>query len=217
MDIAKILLKNLDIIWSIQEQYNNKILHQRIYLTIDDVINDESFEEILNVLDEYKVNATFFVISSLVNKNNIELLIRAVKSGNHLANHGKLNKFHGFYTDKQIYDEIIDCDKLLEQIYSSANVSLPRIKYFRPGYVSNSINKICKQLNYKIVLGSIYPSDTKFPFPNLLSWYIKIKSKPNYIIILHDRKYLPSTLKKILPELSKKYTPMIYKNLHPIN
>jgi peptidoglycan/xylan/chitin deacetylase (PgdA/CDA1 family) len=209
MDLAKLIIKYPDIIiWSNPDKnYNNDFSTQTLYLTIDDVINDDSFEEILDVLDEHNVKATFFVISSLVNKNNMDLLVRAVKSGHQLANHGKLNKFHGLYTDNQILLEIIDCEKLLEYIYSNANISMPRIKYFRPGcgYVSDSIKRICVNLGYKIVLGSIYPSDTKLPFPNLLSWYIRTKSKPNDIIILHDRKHLPSTLKKILPQLKKKY------------
>lgn len=207
MDLAKMIIKYPEIIWSNPDVASNNYYSNTIYLTIDDVANEDSFEEILDVLDEFNAKATFFVISSLVNKNNIHLLIRAVKSGHHLANHGKLNKMHGLYTDSQMLLEIIDCEKLLESIYSNANISMPRIKYFRPGhgYVSDTIKRICSSLGYKIVLGSIYPSDTKLPFPNLLAWYIKTKSRSNDIIILHDRKHNPSTLKKILPQLQKKY------------
>jgi peptidoglycan/xylan/chitin deacetylase (PgdA/CDA1 family) len=205
MDLAKLIINYPEIIWSFSD--NCDFSSNKIYLTIDDVINEDSFEEILNILDEFNVKATFFVISSLINNNNIYLLSRAVKSGHHLANHGELNKIHGTYSYKQMLLEIVNCEKVLKQIYSNENIPMPKIKYFRPGcgYVSDNIRSICKSLDYKIVLGSIYPSDTKLPFPNLLAWYIKTKSKSNDIIILHDIKHNLSTLKKLLPQLKKKY------------
>ena len=207
MDIAKLFLTYSEIIWSIGSNYSYTTNSDSIYLTIDDVINDDSFEEILDILDEFNINATFFIISSLVNDKNIHLLQRAIVNGHHLANHGKFNVAHALCSQDRILSEITHCEKLIENIYSMIKVSNPKIKYFRPGYgiVTNDISKICKTLGYKIVLGSIYPSDTKLPFPNLLSWYIRIKSKPNDIIILHDRKHNVSTFKKLIPHLKKKY------------
>ncbi len=77
---------------------------------------------------------------------------------------------------------------------------LPKIKYFRHGngFITDDIIRICKLNNYKIVLGSIYHQDTKLPFSNIIYYYIKLKVKPNDIIILHDIKFTPSVLKKTL-------------------
>ncbi len=82
MDLAKWYfdLKKYNIVWTFNyEKHNNN--NNNIYLTIDDVINDDSFEEILDVLDEFNARATFFVISSNVSDQNKHLLSRAVKSG----------------------------------------------------------------------------------------------------------------------------------------
>lgn len=210
MDLAKWYYNNMnydnvdyDILWTFNDANNIETCSKpdkNIYLTIDNVINNDSFEEILDVLDEFNAKATFFVISSLVNEQNINLLARAVKSGHHLANHGQTNCRHFLSSYSKLYNEITDCEKLIEKIYLKNNVQIPIIKYFRPGYgyVSSDIDKICKSIKYKIVLGSIYPQDTKLPFPNLIYYYIKSKVKPNDIIILHDRKFTPSVLKKTL-------------------
>lgn len=213
MDIAKWYfdIRKFDIVWTLNNKNTNNgnTNNKNIYLTIDDVINNNSFEEILDVLDEYNVKATFFVISSFVNENkelllkNKELLSRAVKSGHHLANHGKTNTAHFLCSNSKLCNEIFDCERLIKDIYNINNKPLPKIKYFRPGcgFVSQNITKICEFNKYKIVLGTVYPNDTKLPFPNLLYYYIKLKVKPNDIIILHDRKFTPSVLKKTLKYL----------------
>lgn len=156
-------------------------------------------------MDEFNAKATFFVISSYVNEQNKPLLSRAIKSGHHLANHGQTNSRHFLCSYSKLYNEIINCQKLIEEIYNCNKCPMPKIKYFRPGhgFVTNNIIRLCESNNYKIVLGSIYPQDTKLPFPNLIYNYIKLKIKPNDIIILHDRKFTPSVLKKTLKYLKK--------------
>ncbi len=205
MDGVKLLFSRFNIVYKIPTLFNTQV-----FLTIDDAItNTESFEEILQVLKEFNVKATFFVISSLVetNQENINLLIQALKSGHHIANHGETNCIHSLCSEKHFINEIVKCEKLIDKMYIEANINKPTIKYFRPGsgFCTNTIANVCNKLGYTIVLGSIYPSDTKLPFPNLLSWYIKTKIRPGDIIILHDRFHCPSTLKKMLPEIVRKY------------
>ena len=55
IDIARWFFFHLNIIWTINIKSNT------IYLTIDDVINIGSFEEILDILDEFDVKATFLL------------------------------------------------------------------------------------------------------------------------------------------------------------
>jgi peptidoglycan/xylan/chitin deacetylase (PgdA/CDA1 family) len=211
MDGAKLLFSRFNVIFKIPTMFNTQV-----FLTIDDVItNTDSFEETLQVLDNFNANATFFVISSLINKTNEHLLIQALKSGHHLANHGKNNRMHGLCSETELIKEILDCERLIEELYKKANVPLPITKYFRPGagICTNAINNVCDSLDYTIVLGSVYPSDTKLPFPNLLSWYIKTKTVSGDIIILHNRSHCPSTLKKMLPYIMSKYKVTSLPNL----
>jgi len=205
LDIGQLILNKYKIIWNIRT--SDLCVKDKVYLTIDDVPSNNSFEEILDVLDNHEVKATFFIISSQITDLNKSLLIRAVKSGHHLANHGKLNKMHALYRQYELINELISCELAIENIYTEAKVELPKIKYFRPGcgLVNRLIETTCMDLGYEIVLGSVYPSDTKLPFPNLLGWFIRNKTKYGDIIILHDRPHTPSTLAKFIPYLKQKY------------
>lgn len=204
MDVAQWYLSDLDIMW----QHTNKD-RNTIYLTIDDAIYSESsFEEILSILNKFNVKATFFVIQSYVNDKNRHLLVKAIEDGHHLANHGTRNKAHVLYNAFELENEITKCEQLLRQLYTEAHSEYPKIKYFRPGcgYTSSTTSYVCKKLGYRIVLGTVYPSDAFLPMPNVYAWMINNKVTNNDIIIIHDRWWTPSTLMKILPNLTDRYT-----------
>lgn len=204
MNIARWWLNKFDIMWQHPKLCNNS---NNIYLTIDDAIYSESFEEILTILNKFGTKATFFVISSSVTDKNRHLLIDALKMGHQLANHGDKNIPHMLQSFNVLEKEIIKCEKLLGNLYNEANVQYPTIKYFRPGcgYVTQTIIDVCSKLNYKVVLGSVYPSDPHWPLPNFYAWFIMTKVQNNDIVIIHDRWWTSSTLLKMLPRLSKQY------------
>ncbi len=208
MDLAQLFLKHYDIIFKNNE---NKII-----LTIDDVpYQTGKFEEILNILNKYDCKATFFVISSLVNESNKHLLISAIKTGHHLANHGAHNTMHALYTYDELASEIEPCQKLINDLYDEANVAKPDIKYFRAGVgiVTDEINKYCKDNNYKIVLGTNYCSDPRVSIIAVNEFYIKKHLKPDDIIILHDRKWTPELLERLFNDTKiKTYSMTDYKN-----
>lgn len=192
MDIAQYILSGYDII------YKNTV--DAIILTIDDVPYETGeFQKILNVLNKYECKATFFVISSLVNKSNRHLLISAIKNGHHLANHGVHNTMHALYYYDSSHNEIEPCQELINSLYTEAGVEQPKVKYFRAGVgiVTNAINSYCKDNNYKIVLGTNYCSDPQISNVWLNEYYITKHLKPNDIIILHNKKWTPELLEKL--------------------
>jgi peptidoglycan/xylan/chitin deacetylase (PgdA/CDA1 family) len=174
------------------------------------VYSDSSFEEILDILNKYNAKATFFVISSYITDTNRRLLVKAIEDGHHLANHGVKNKAHILYNAFELENEITECEQLLRQLYKEAHTEYPKIKYFRPGcgHTSTTTSYVCKKLGYKIVLGTVYPSDAHIPMPNLYAWIINNKVKNNDVIIIHDRWWTPSTLMKTLPYLTETYSIM---------
>ena len=180
-----------------------------VFLTFNvKCLDVNSFEEILDILDEKNIKATFFIMSEYIDSiEKRNLLIRAVKSNHHLANHGKKNYPHILYNEVEFINEIIECENLIESIYVEANVSRLNTKYFRPNgiFVNSIIKRVCKVLGYKIILGTISLFDLILPFPNLLAWILRKKTKQNDIIMLNDKNWTPSVLKKSLEELSNKY------------
>lgn len=185
--------------------------HQKdIALTFDDVPYDNqnigsSFEKILDVLDKYNMKATFFMISDYVTSQNEHLLIRAIKTGHQIGNHGKTNSLHVIKSLDALEKEIDACDFKIRQLYEKANVPLPKTMVYRPGcglFTQKMINLIEKK-NYKLTLGSVYPNDT-FMMSGIINYYYLINHiQKGDIVIMHDRGWTPGLLEWLLPWCKK--------------
>ena len=99
--------------------------------------------------------------------------MEAVINGHHLANHGKTNSIHALKSYYDLNLELTDCQRAIEDIYRQARRCIPFVKYYRPGcgYVNDVIESYCKNNNYKIVLGSNYPSDPTIPIGKINKFY----------------------------------------------
>ncbi|CAF1535776.1 unnamed protein product, partial [Didymodactylos carnosus] len=181
-----------------------------VSLTIDDFpnINDLNVSiQILDILKKYDAHCTFFTIGSHVLKyeaNLIDDLFKRISVENHeLGNHGwrdemalKLSKFE---LEKQINDTHTVITK--NKHFNHKNLW----NWFRPGhgYFNSTILEVCKKLNHKLVLGSIYPYDPQLKYSRWNSSFIKYKLYSGAIIILHDRLATVRTLELVLPEIIK--------------
>lgn len=198
MKLAKYLFNKYDVIYHTSKDM--------VTITVDDVpYTKESFKQIIHGFDNQEVKATFFVISSLATEETIEILIETVKNGHHLANHGKTDSRHASLSKENLIDEIMSCERFIESIYQKAGVEKPEIKYYRPGcgFVNSVISSVCDELNFKIVLGSNYPSDPQVIFGTINNWYVRQHLKPNDIIILHDRSWTANSIENLIKEIKK--------------
>jgi len=113
-----------------------------IYLTFDDGPVSEVTPLVLDILDKYKVKATFFCVGENVQKNPElyeEVLQRGHKTGNHTYNHLK-----GF--SESVPDYIENVRKAAELIDS---------RLFRPPYGQISFKQQKKlRLMYEITIAS---------------------------------------------------------------
>ncbi len=175
----------------------------KIALTFDDGPSQETLK-VLDVLKKGKCGATFFILGKRI-KGREKIIKSIVKGGyeigNHSFNHLNLNN----KSSKRIIKEIIDTDKKLAV----------KTKIFRPPYYGLGINlyRICKKLNKKIIIADVFSEDwnkersNEEIINNLLN-----KIKNGSIIGFHDyaeeigrNKRIIKILKKIMPELKKKY------------
>lgn len=123
---------------------------QRIYLTFDEGYENGYTNDILDILLEKDVKATFFVTMPYV-KQNQELVRRMIDEdhviGNHTVNHPSM-------------PSITDDEKLKKEVEDLHNYVLENfnyeMKYIRPpkGEFSERTVKICKDLGYTTVLWS---------------------------------------------------------------
>ena len=103
-------------------------MKKKTYLTVDDAPSKD-FKKKVDFLYERKIPAIFFVIGKLVEKNK-DFLVYALKKGFELGNHSYSHKDFDKISVKVGREEIKKTDKILEEIYSLAEIKRKR-KYFR--------------------------------------------------------------------------------------
>lgn len=97
-----------------------------MFLTFDDWGSDKTVTRILDILDEYNVKASFFVIGSSAEKN--PNLLRAIaEAGHDIGNHTYKHKVITKISPDELQEEVVKCHQTLTQIIGrEANL------YFRP-------------------------------------------------------------------------------------
>lgn len=189
--------------------HNKNTNKKQISLTFDDVPYNgtSSFTKIVQILDNYGMKGTFFIISGDVDDNSRKLLVDVVKNGHQLGNHGKRNTMHFCLSESSLIDEIEDCDKLITSIYNEVGISFSSSiinkKIYRPGcgLFHNKMLEICDARNYKLTLGSVYPDDPLVCCPIINYYYLLSHIENGDIVILHDRKWTPQMLERLLKHM----------------
>ncbi len=103
-----------------------------VALTFDDGPNTTTMSEILNILAEYDVPATFFVIGANITEESGPVLQKAVEQGCEIGNHSQ-NHVH---MEEMTADEIkAEIESVQESVEAYAGV---RPTLFRPPYLTTS-------------------------------------------------------------------------------
>lgn len=117
-------------------QADPKVVQKEVYLTFDDGPSANT-DEILDILKEYDVRATFFVVAKS-DEHSIRMYQRIVDEGHTLAMHSYSHKYDEIYESKENFVE--DLTKLQEYLYQLTGV-WPRFYRF-PGGSSNTVSNV---------------------------------------------------------------------------
>ena len=184
----------------------NMSKEKKVALTFDDGPHPRFTKEILGILQEYGVTATFFIIG--VNAENYpDALALIVDSGceigNHTYSHVRIDKM----SDEEIRAEILHCENVL---YSMTG---KRPQLFRPpqGRVPDNLLSVSDSLGYDVILWSIDTLDWSHnPSANICT-AVKENLVGGDIILMHD--YISgenttcAALRRMIPDLlSQGYT-----------
>lgn len=186
-----------------------------VVLTIDDGpdidTQDNTTEKILNVLAEHDAKATFFLISSKIQKRESEalqldpLIKRMTQEGHELGNH-MLRDEPSINLGDQFEPELMEAKAILDR-YAPQSWMRPGV-----GFCSSQMREIAENNGYQTALGSIFPYDTAISWPRFASWFIMnpLTLRKGGIIVLHDDlqrgERTVQTLQRVLPVLQdKKY------------
>ncbi|CAF1449086.1 unnamed protein product [Rotaria magnacalcarata] len=178
-----------------------------IALTIDDFpnVNDLSISfRLLDILRLYNARCTFFTIGSHIghyeDSPEIQRLFECLKADGHeVGNHGWRDEKAVCLSEDEFQGQIKNTQKIINTYVSCVN------KWFRPGsgFFNRRMIRNCIDLDYRLVIGSIYPHDPQIPFPRLNSFFIEHKLYPGAIVILHDRFITIETLERVLPAIQR--------------
>jgi peptidoglycan/xylan/chitin deacetylase (PgdA/CDA1 family) len=177
-----------------------------IALTFDDGIDKVYTEKLLDLLYKYNIKATFFILSSTIEKNP-QILKRMENEGHLIALHSlehKCSLFKGYFYTKRDFEDSI-------KIFKENNID---IKYFRPpwGVFNLFTIRYIKKNNLKIILWNVMVGDWKSSITSEdIERKLMKKIKAGSIICLHDgrgKDEAPSrtieALKNVIPLLKEK-------------
>lgn len=131
--------ENVEIQETEQEEPEAVVYDKRIYLTFDDGPSSNT-SAILDILKQYDVKATFFVVGKS-DEQSVALYQRIVAEGHTLGMHSFSHKYDEIYASKESF--VQDLTQLQEYLYDITGV-WPR--YYRfPGGSSNTVSKVRMQ------------------------------------------------------------------------
>lgn len=193
-----------------------------VYLTFDDGPSTET-NEILDILKEYGVKATFFVIGK-TDATSVAAYKRIVEEGHTLGMHSYSHQYAQVYASKEAFEE--DLTSLQDYLFS---VTGEESNFYRfPGGSSNTICKIPMQdliqcleergityFDWNVSSGDAASStlSSEKIVDNVISGING--AHKNYVVLLHDSPAKKTTV-EALPEIIEEIQAMEHTQIVPI-
>ena len=172
-----------------RSQFYGKVLsngdrnHLRIALTFDDGPNEPYTSQVLNILEQYRIKATFFVIGKNARRYP-DICRRIVKTGNVIGNHS----YHHYKSLclRRSKAVVRDIELSRQAIYECTGVEP---KLFRPphGFRTPWLMRTVRQLGYTVVTWDNMTGDWKAnKSAEEIGQTVVKRAKPGGVIVLHD-------------------------------
>ena len=172
----------------------------RVALTFDDGPHPFYTAEILDILKQYDVKATFFCVGSNAELYP-ELIEREIAEGHEIANHTFSHRKFGRMTEEEMRREILSCQDAL----ASVGENTPR--FIRPpeGEMTATMRQVAGNLDFRIILWDVDTRDWAHTPPAEISRHILDTVQAGDIILMHDfighDSPTPEALRLVIPEL----------------
>lgn len=171
-----------------------------ISLTFDDGPNTTITPQVLNILEEHSIVASFFLIADRITPESSEVVRRAVRMGCEIENHSTTHSSMSKMAPEQIRQEIDHCTRMITEITGRP----PR--FFRPPYIDVS-QTLFDEISLAFICGSgcndwMPETTAEERIPMVLE-----NAKDGELVLLHDMPGNVNTveaLKTIIPELKKR-------------
>ena len=171
-----------------------------IALSFDDGPHPRLTPRILEILEEYGIKATFFMVGE--NVGYYPDAARAVveaghEVGNHTFSHRKFDRM----TEQDMRREIAACEEAI------SSVSGEPVRFVRPpeGQMSETMRQVIGTLNYRIILWDVDTRDWAHTPPDVICRHILDTVQAGDIILMHDfighDSPTPEALRLVIPAL----------------
>ena len=152
-----------------------------VALTFDDGPNEKYTPELLDILQNKKAKATFFLIGKNVLEEP-EIVRRIYSEGHEIGNHTYSHPVLPLVSRKEIHKQVEYTSSIIEDAIGI------KPKYVRPpmGLFTPSVLDIIESNGLKTVVGDVYPRDPYMPGIDKIVRRIIKRVEPGSIIIMHD-------------------------------
>jgi peptidoglycan/xylan/chitin deacetylase (PgdA/CDA1 family) len=171
-----------------------------IALSFDDGPHPRLTPVILDILEEYGIKATFFMVGE--NVGYYPAAARAVvEAGHEIANHTFSHRKFGKMTEGEMREEIAACEQALTGVTESP------VHFIRPpeGQMNDTMLRVAGSLDYRVILWDVDTRDWAHTPPAEISRHILDTVQAGDIILMHDfighDSPTPEALRRVIPEL----------------
>lgn len=193
-----------------------------VYLTFDDGPSAET-DRILDILKEYNVKATFFVIGK-TDENSVKAYQRIVEEGHTLGMHSYSHQYAQVYASREAFED--DLTSLQDYLFSITGMESTFYRF--PGGSSNKVSKIpmsdliqCLEernityFDWNVSSGDA--SGTQLSSQTIINNVMSgINGKlKNYVVLFHDSATKKTTV-DALPEILEQLQAMEHTQILPI-
>ena len=171
-----------------------------IALSFDDGPNNSTTPEVLDVLEEFDVPASFFVIGQNINDSTAGQMTRAISLGCEIQNHSYTHSFMTQLSSEEVQDEIKRTNELIEK-YTGTRPWL-----FRPPYIDHN-EAMHKAVGHTFICGLGCEDWVPERTAQMRHDAIMANVKNGDIILLHDFEGNDSTveaLRTLIPALRER-------------
>lgn len=192
---------------------------KEIAITFDAAWGDEDTEELIEILNENDVKASFFMVGGFI-KRFPESVKKFADNGHEILNHSDSHAHMTALNEAEIKEELDSCENRIKNVTGKSK------KLFRPPYgeYNDNVIKFAKNAGYTAIQWDVDSLDWKDIESEEIYRRVVGKTKNGSIILFHNgAQNTPEALKTILPELRKKgfkfvtVSELIYKKDYTID
>lgn len=180
--------------------YRRRNDRMEIALSFDDGPHPSYTPEILSILAEYGVTATFFMVGENVQyypEAAEAVLAAGHEVGNHSFDHRRLTGLN----ESGVRDEVSRCE---EALYTLGEYR-PRLLRPPEGALNDTVRRVAREGDYRLILWDVDTRDWAHTPPSTITSQVLSSVRSGDIILMHD--YIghdsptPATLRLLLPAL----------------